>query len=205
MVLANQHTRCLDYAQPRDSLLNCHQTVFPLVGDDWREYDGCYMCVDPNRALMFRAGTTVVGFGPRWSQHERASRLTNKDTMFRNLYQSYPHMLVRDQVPSRIGTFQQLEQRMALGVRKNNKEAVIKLFNFSELDNQRLSKLSLGNNQAGTLLDKQYKNICYLFELLYAVAIEQTKNTTQNPGCEWQLRLYSSNSEQNTFYSQFVK
>jgi hypothetical protein len=46
------------------------------------------------------------------------------------------------------------------------------------------SKLQYGLNQAGTLVDKQVKNICYLFELLYAIAIQPRDNTTQNQFCE---------------------
>ncbi len=162
--------------------------MFPIVGDEWREYDGCYLCFDPNRSLIFRAGMTVIGLGPRWDQHERASRLTSQDTKWRNFYRKYPHVSVKDQCPDRDGTFEQLDQRVGLAVRKSDTRAVTELFPFTEIDNYRLKQLSYGPNRAGTQTDKQYKHICYMFELLFNIAIEQRKNTTQNPGCEWQLQ-----------------
>jgi hypothetical protein len=115
--------------------------------------------------------------------------------MWRNMYRKYPHQRVANTVPDRYGAFQDLQQRMALGVRKSDIKAVTELFDFSPLHMERLSKLQYGLNQAGTLVDNQYKNICYLFELLYATAIRPRDNTTQNPGCGWQLRqqLYSRN------------
>jgi hypothetical protein len=143
--------------------------------------------------ILFRSGMTVQGYGHRWKEHERASLLACVQTMWRNMYRKYPHQRVANTVPDRDGTFQDLQQRMALGVRKSDKKAVTEFFDFSPLDMEKLSKLQYGLNQAGTLVDKQYKNICYLFELLYAIAIRPRDNTTQNPGCEWQLRLYSGN------------
>jgi hypothetical protein len=147
------------------------------------------------RWIIFRSGMTVQGYGPRWKEHERASLLACVQTMWRNMYQKNPHHRVANTVPDRDGTLQDLQQRMvALGVRKSDKKAVTDLFDFSPLDMERLSMLQYGLNQAGTLVDKQYKNSCYLFELLYAIAIRPRDYTSQNPGCEWQLRgLYSGN------------
>jgi hypothetical protein len=193
LVLANHHSHCLDNAKTRDSLLNCDWKVYPLINEEWNEFNGCYLCCDPMRWIIFRSGMTVQGYGPRWKEHERASLLACVQTMWRNMYRKYPHQRVANTDPDRDGTFQDLQQRMALGVRKSDKKAVTELFDFSPLDMERLSKLQYGLNQAGTLVDKQYKNICYLFELLYAIAIRPRDNTTQNPGCEWQLRLYSGN------------
>jgi hypothetical protein len=33
--------------------------------------------------------------------------------------------------------------------------------------------------------------VCFMFELFFAVELEPSKNITNNPTCEWQLRLYS--------------
>jgi hypothetical protein len=147
--------------------------VYPLINEEWNEFDGCYLCCNPMRWIIFRSGVTVQGYGPRWKEHEHASLLACVQTMWRNMYQKYPHQRVANTVPDRRdGTFQDLQQRMALGVRKSDKKAVTELFDFSPLDMVRLSKFQYGLNQAGTLVDQQYKNICHLFELLlYAIAI----------------------------------
>jgi hypothetical protein len=102
---------------------------------------------------------TVQGYGPRWKEHEHASLLACVQTMWRSMYRKYPHQRVANTVPDRDGTFQDLQQRMALGVRKSDKKAVTELFAFSPLDMERPSTLQYGLNQAGTLIDKQNKNI----------------------------------------------
>jgi hypothetical protein len=39
-----------------------------------------------------------------------------------------------------------------------------------------------------------------MFELFFAVALEPSKNITNNPTCEWQLRLYSKRNTQDSEY-----
>jgi hypothetical protein len=34
-----------------------------------------------------------------------------------------------------------------------------------------------------------------MFETFYAVAIKPSENITENPGCEWQLQMYSSKNK----------
>jgi hypothetical protein len=110
----------------------------------------------------------------------------------RDFYQFYPDESIPDEdVPIKKASFQQLEQRLAVGFAHSDKAALVDLFQWRETDEAYLSKLSYGDNQGGTLVDKKFKHICYMFELFFAICIEPSKNTTQNPTCEWQLRLYS--------------
>jgi hypothetical protein len=71
-------------------------------------------------------------------------------TMWRNMYQKYPHQRVTDAIPDRDGTTiqtQDLQLRMTLGVRKSDKkEAASELSDFSPPQLERLSKLSYGPN-----------------------------------------------------------
>jgi hypothetical protein len=109
------------------------------------------------------------------------------DSMYRNLYWFYPHKNVMQTVPGRKGVFQDLQQRMGLGMMRADRNKVLNLFNWSEQLESRLSKLSYGQDRAAALDWKKYRNVCYMFELFFAVAMKESDNITQNPACEWQL------------------
>jgi hypothetical protein len=40
LVLANHHSHWLDNAKTRDSILNCDWKVYPLINEEWNEFDG---------------------------------------------------------------------------------------------------------------------------------------------------------------------
>jgi hypothetical protein len=40
--------------------------------------------------------------------------------------------------------------------------------------------------------------VCFMFELFFAVELEPSKNITNNPTCEWQLRLDSKRNTSNS-------
>jgi hypothetical protein len=82
------------------------------------------------------------------------------------------------------GTFDQLQQRIGVGFDKNQKSSVVDLFDWTPEEESHHSNLSLGKEQGGTLTDKKFKHLCYMFESFYAVALRQEDNITQNPGCE---------------------
>ena len=154
--------------------------------------DGCYLTLDTLRDILLRAGMAERGKSRRWKEHERASLLKDESTKSRGSYYLYPHQNVpEDQAPNRRGTFQQLQQRSALGIKKTDRSRILELFQWSEIDEAHLSKLSYAESGAGTLEFKKYKHLCYMFELFFAVCLEPSKNVTENPTCEWQLRLYS--------------
>ena len=100
------------------------------------------------------------------------------------------------EVPGRKGVFQDLEQRMGLGMARADRNKVRNLFNWSTLLEEKLNDLSYGQDRAAALDWKKYRHLCYMMELFYACAIKDSDNITQNPGCEWQLRLYSSDKHQ---------
>ena len=80
-------------------------------------------------------------------------------------------------------------------MKANNKETILNMFEWSDFNDCYLSKLKLDGDDGsagGTIQDKRFKHLCYLFETFYAVAINPHHNITQNPGCEWQLRMYSN-------------
>jgi hypothetical protein len=80
---------------------------------------------------------------------------------------------------------------MAMGMRKCDADRILRLFNWTEIDEAMLTQLPYRSEGGGSLASKKYKHVCFMFELFFAVALEPSKNITNNPTCEWQLRLYS--------------
>jgi hypothetical protein len=42
-----------------------------------------------------------------------------------------------------------------------------------------------------------------MLELFFAAALEPSKNITNNPTCEWQLRLYYKRNNQDIYYMMY--
>jgi hypothetical protein len=80
---------------------------------------------------------------------------------------------------------------MAMGMRKCDADRFLHLFNWTEIDEATLTQLPYRSEGGGSLASKKYELVCFMFELFFAVALEPRKNITNNPTCEWQLRLYS--------------
>ena len=200
--LANQQARGLENTSVTDSLLNSDLNVFPpAADDDYAKMVGCYVTEDANRHKLIRSGMTTTSFGKREKQHARASRLQCEKTKNRRLYRSYPHRDAAHLMNTKKGTWDQLNQRVAAGLKANKKQQILDMFEWSDSDECHLAKLMLdgndgkldGNdgNAGGTIQDKRFKHLCFMFETFYAVAIDPHDNITQNPGCEWQLEIYS--------------
>ena len=191
-VLAGLVSDNLEYLGLQDSLLTSNNSMFPVVDEDLGPLVGCYLAVDGCRNTVIRAGMTESGLASRWKQHQRCSKLKDDTTRNRNFYQYYPDKSIPDEVvPLKRASFQELEQRLALGFSKSDRAAVVDLFQWTDIDEAHLSNLKYGDNQGGHLGDKKFKHICYMFELFFAICIDPARNTTENPTCEWQLRLYS--------------
>lgn len=194
-ILAGLQTGALRLATPLDSFLNHSLDVFPKVTEDIGDLDGCYLTADTLRGDIIRSGFAEQGLLRRWKEHHRASFLNDIGTRERPQYQLFPHETVPvEQAPNRRGTFQQLEQKLGLGMRKCDRARVLQLFSWTSIDEAHLGDLPYGDRRGGTLDFKKYKHICFMFELFFAVALEPSKNITENPTCEWQLRLYSKNN-----------
>jgi hypothetical protein len=181
-VLADLQSRALEYATAVESYLNSNNSVFPTVDSDNEKLDGCYLTLDTARGDLIALG----------SEHLRASHLTDRNTRNRPQYQFYPHESVGDdEAPNRRGTVSQLQQKMAMGKRKCDADRILRLLNWTEIDEAMLTQLPYRSEGGESLASKKYKHVCFMFELFFAVALEPSKNITNNPTCEWQLRMYS--------------
>ena len=124
-----------------------------------------------------------AGLSKRWKEHEQAAKKKSD----RRFYQSYPDNDVPFVSCFKKGTFQQLNQRVALAVNKSNMTPFVDLFDWTVSESNQLAKLSVKGMTNPSLQYKKYRHLCYLFELTYAVALAPQANITQNPTCEWQL------------------
>jgi hypothetical protein len=101
------------------------------------------------------------GLGQRWKEHLRASHLTDGNTKDRPQYQFYPHESVGDdEAPNRRGTVSQLQQKMAMGMRKCDADRILRLFNWTEIDEAMLTQLPYKSEGGGSLASKKYKHVC---------------------------------------------
>lgn len=135
---------------------------------------------------------TVAKFAKRWKQHEVTSRLNGTSEQWRWFYQLYPHQNCEKQLPSKRGTFQQLEQRIAVGVATGiDQRKAVELFDWTASDETSLDALT--SSGSGCMVDMKFRHLSYMFETVYAVGLRQDDIITQNSGCEWQLELYGRN------------
>ena len=123
----------------------------------------------------------------RWKEHQRSSKLTSDKDRSSKFYKAYPSIECdKDNLPDNdviMGIFDQLEQYIGIIFCVGDKEAVVSLFDWSVEETIELHKLKVvGTNTS--MIDKQYRHICYLCETMYALSIDQNKNISGNPGCE---------------------
>jgi hypothetical protein len=60
----------------------------------------------------------------------------------------------------------------------------LNLFDWDNGKDKELQKLTTASESRNTLVDKRYRHIVYLSELLYAVSIDLIENISSNGGCE---------------------
>ena len=155
--------------------------------------DGNYLVFDSNRQSIFRSGMVEVGMKRRWKEHVNGSMRNNRVNCISKFYKCYPNSnTLFDNIPNKddiLGTFQQLEQLLGIGIKIDELTGVIQLFNWSPIEYEELNNLQSAPTR-NTLSDKKYGQVCYFFECAYALAIDPRRNISGNPGCEWYLKYY---------------
>jgi hypothetical protein len=99
---------------------------------------------------------------------------------------------VAETVDGKLGVWDDLDQVIGIALDHHQRQSIIDLFDWTETEKQCLSNLKEGAKGGISLLSKQYKHICYLFETCFAVAISPQMNVTMNPTREWQLKWYGN-------------
>ena len=82
-----------------------------------------------------------------------------------------------------LGTFQDLLQLVAIGIKREKKSDILGLFKWNKDELDMLSTLTHPNAIHQGVEHKQYKHIVYFLETVYALAISPELNLSENPGC----------------------
>ena len=101
----------------------------------------------------------------------------------------YPDESVHEQVEGKRGKFQDLRQMVGLGMKRSQIDDILKLFDWSEREEQRLANLTWTSGFPESLANRKCKHLSHLFEAVHAVAICPGSNVTQNPTSEWELKF----------------
>ena len=88
---------------------------------------------------------------------------------------------------ARRGKFQDIKQQVGLGMERLNQDKILSLIYWGQEEEKFLENLLWQSSYKASLANRKYKLICYLFEMMYTVAIKSSVNITQNSTGLWQL------------------
>ena len=91
---------------------------------------------------------------------------------------------------SKKGKFQDLKQRVGLGVKRSERDSLLSLFEWNEEEEKELEELPWNSSREGCMANRKYRHLMYLFEAAHSVCINPSLNVTQNPTSKWQLKHY---------------
>ena len=161
-----------------------------IVLEDKDDELGAYLYQDSEGTGFIRAGSAAVGLKKQHGQHVAASKLKTKNDRLSRFYSLYSHDEL-GKVDGQQGTFQELRQIGAVRFTSTNKARVIGMF---EWDNTILTYLEQKEMHGYSLLEKQYRLVCYFFEKLLDLMLGLDQNISSNPGFESFIG-YFNNSE----------
>jgi len=124
------------------SYIKSQNDSFLVVEGELDELDENYLSEDVPRAIIHRSGATEQGFATRWKGHQKASLLTSSTEKQRRLSLLYPDETKAAGIDGRMGIFQDLKQRVGLGMERSKRDEIIALFNWDEDEENELKKLS---------------------------------------------------------------
>jgi len=183
----------IGYRNMEDVLLNEPMAFenFDIFGTD-TDLDGVYLLVDKVKNTIIHSLSTDEGISNAYLKHKERSLLKEYEHRKDKLCISYPNEECEDQSvfsSSEVrGKFQDLSMRKCIKVDKNNMTSFINLFAWNDLEEINLDSLVINQNKQ-FLDSKKYKHILCLFEMVYALAIEPSKNISTEPGCAWQTNF----------------
>ena len=64
--------------------------------------------------------------------------------------------------------------------------SIVNLFDIVEEHLKEMEQLK-GYGIIQSIVEKKYKHIVYIYELVYTISISQYTNVSKKPGCKWQL------------------
>ena len=155
---------------------------------DTEDYNGSYIVLDSKRSSFIRDGASATGMMKRLKEHIQSSKRISDSDRKSKFYASYPsfeceneNLPCNDEI---IRNFSQLQQYIDIGFGLLDNKEVVELITWTPEEINALSSLkNVGTN--ASIIEKQYHQICYFCEAMYALSITQLRNISGNPGCEW--------------------
>jgi hypothetical protein len=196
VVLLNGHVVTgeeLSLRTPSESLLKDKSKFIEMDGYDI-DMDGNYIVLDGKRNVFIRSGCAEIGMRRRWFEHVNCSKMKTISTQKSVLYMSYPHEETREVNISKSmckGKCNQLVQMVGVGFVREKALVLSELFPSDITTREHIMRLS-GTGDRNEFVDKWYRHLCYCFECVYALMIDERANISSNPGFEWQLQYYGS-------------
>ena len=161
------------------------------------DIDVYYVVVDNKRYIVIRSGAAASDIARRWKKHSTASMLKEHISRSNKFYASYPNMNCPnvDIFQSKVArdNFDDLSMRVGVGMEQDKMLEITVAFHWNDVENPELGSLN-GNVNRQSLNHKKYRHLCYIFETVYALAIEPPKHISSNAACEWQLQFYGKSS-----------
>ena len=104
-ILSGQVCDSLESRGAHESYLQHDSNKYLKFEDELEKADGVYLFKDDTRGTIIRAGMSENECKIRYDQHNKMSFLTGAPDKHRQLYLSYPHETVTNQVEGRKGKF----------------------------------------------------------------------------------------------------
>ena len=112
----------LNLRQAHESYLASADNFLEVQNGDLSTLDGSYIVEDSSsRSTIIRAGATEQGFCKRWKEHQKASLLRMTSQKQRRFSLLFPDTTVAEGVKGRMGVFQDLKQRVGLGIERGRR------------------------------------------------------------------------------------
>lgn len=190
--LSGHICRGLECRRAHENLLEHKEDAFLVVTTERDHWDGAYGGRDETRGETNRIGASHAGLGVRWKEgHAKYAAKKVATSKLRRQAREYPMQNIAGDAAGRRGTFEDLTQICCLGMERSKIDSIINLFEWTDEENNHLQQLPWkGSSIEGSLKNRQYRHLTYLFELTYTLAIVPGQNHTDNPTSEWELNYF---------------
>ena len=131
-VLSGHVSKNIELRSAHESYLSGKSDSFLLIEGELSLLDGNYICEDEPRSLILRSGGTEQGFANRWKGHEKASLLDTPVGKQRRFSRLFPHKDIAANIDGRKGVFQDLNQRIGLGMERGKRDQILAMFDRLE-------------------------------------------------------------------------
>ena len=127
-----------------ESYLQHDSNKYLKFEDELEKADGVYLFNDDTRGTIIRAGMSENECKVRYEQHNKMTFLKDAPEKLRQLYFSYPHETVVNQVEGRKGKFSHLSHLVGIEMLREKKTDILALFDGNDNEISEFEKNLVG-------------------------------------------------------------